>query len=367
MLNQVLGPLVLRRVVQEIPDTRVLPYGGPWGQRIADVPATHDELVEYDRNIPPAADLVPYGAQTRDVVERPTELVQHKAFQIRSSNRLDQGQMAKVIALVESGGVSATLKQDVLGFAKARIERRLQSIAITRGILLAGMACGELSWSQGGYVQGAIDFGMPAALKCVPTTYWRASNGTINVNATPVTNLTAMDIEAERLGGSAFTDLDLSRSSFNAMIATTEYQTHAKSRLAVVNIASLPVAGTQESVALASSVLGKTIRIVDATFEYELSDASRVSGRYVPETYAVLWRSEGLAAGADFANVPVTQSAVAVIGEDGRFGGVIVRGPVPFMTCDNDLTWVRLNGVQEGTPRRHMRAVTARIATIEPS
>ena len=182
MLNAILSAAALRRVVTEVPDQRLLPHGGPWGQRVPDVPAMHDELVEYDRNIPPAADILATGAESRDVAERPTEIVMHRAMRLKSSSRLTASDLQTLMRVVQSNGALAADRQALLGIARRHTERRLQSLRITRGILLAGMACGDLSWSFGGVQTGTIDFGMPAALKATPGQYWRLNNGSINVN-----------------------------------------------------------------------------------------------------------------------------------------------------------------------------------------
>lgn len=370
MLNSLLSAATLRRIVSEVPDARILPYGGPWGQRVPDVPADHRELVEYDRNIPPAADLLAYGAQSRDVVERPTEVLSNRAFRIKSSDSLRQSDMEVILSVLGSGGAVARDRQALLGIANRHIERRLQSVAITRGILLAGMACGDLSWSIGGYVVASLDFGMPASLKLTPTEYWIDNAGAANADATPITDLVALDEAAKALGGSPYTAIDMSRALHNAMLASTEYQTQAKALSSVYQVGSLPVAGSEAAIELSSRVLGKRISIVDQTFEIEGLNGERTTGRYVPAKYVVAYREAEAATGAayDFANCPITESAVAAMAGAAAFGGDVVRGPESYVTCDEQgFSWVRMNATQEGTPRRHARAATARILAQEPA
>jgi hypothetical protein len=369
MLNNILSQAVLRQVRTEIPDARLLPYGGPWNARAPDAPADHNELVEFDRGAVPAADLLATGANSRDVADRPFDVVMYKAFRIKSSSRLTTSDLERLMAVVSTGGAIARDRQALLPVLRRHMEKRLQSVAITRGILLAGMAQGELSWDRFGYKIGPIDFDMPSTLKLVPSVYWRSNVPANNATATPVSDMIALDQAAEALGGAPYDAVDMGRTMFNAMLATDEYQDQAKALSSVYQAGSLPVAGSEAAIELANRVVGKRITITDQTYELELIDGSRTSGRYLAEKYAVLYRLSEVGAGTayDFANCPVTESAVAAIAEDGAFGGDVVRGPVNYTTHDRqEFAWVRMHGTQEGTPRRLSRTATARILVQQP-
>jgi len=365
-LLSVLALADIRRIIQEIPDERLRPYGGPWGNRIPDVPADHRELSEIDRNVAPAAQILAPGATSVDVNTLPTDLVMHKAFRLKSSNRMSQSDMELLMSVRDSGGAVPRDRQALLNIARRHIERRMQSVRTTRGILLSAMAVGDLQWSHQGYI-ASMDFGMPSEMKLTPGTYWIDNTGTPDATATPISDLIAMDQAAADLGGAPFDQIDMSRSVFQATLATDEYQDQAKALSAVYNVASLPVAGSEAAHQLAARVLGKTINIVDNTYQIENADGTRSTGRYVPEKYVTLWRSSDGIAAYDFANCPLTESAVAAIAGDPTFGGDVVRGPMSYMTLDrDDFAWVRMHGTQEGTPRRHIRTATARITVIEP-
>ena len=364
-----LAASTLRQIQQEIPDQRLLPYGGPWGQRVPDVPAFHEELSAFDRNVPPAADILPTGGENRDVIERPLEILMDRAFRLKSSSSYDQTAMQRMMSILATGG-SATDRSSLLGLIRNVLERRLQSVAITRGLLLSGMACGDFSWTHLGYVTGNLDFGMPSELKITPSEYWMENDGSANTDSTPISDLIALDQAARNLGGAAYTAIDMSQAMFNAMIASTEYQNQAKAISAVYNVASLPVAGSPAAQVLAELVIGKKIFIVDQTYQFENNDASRTTGRYVPDKYVILWHAEaaGQSVMWDFANCAIAESAVAAVLGVGAFGGDVVRGPVSYVTGDtNNLSYVRQNATQEGTPRRRVRTCTARILAKEPS
>ncbi|MGV3619115.1 MAG: hypothetical protein ACO1SV_27630 [Fimbriimonas sp.] len=370
MLNHILSPAAIARVRTEIPDARLLPYGGPWGARVPDVPATHDELTEYDRNIPPAADLIAYGADVRDVEEKPTEVVQDKAIRIKSASKLTQTDMQTLLRVIEAGGAVDSDRQSLLGIARRHMERRLQSVAITRGILLAGMACGELSWAANGVITGTMDFGMPASMKVTPAEYWMNADGSPNADATPITDMAALDRAAEALGGSPFDSVDMSDAMYRAMLASDEYHEQALAVAVLFHVSSLPIAGTGAAMQLAERVIGRKITIVDSVYETELLNGTRISGRYVPEKYVVLYRAAdvGNSVAWDFANVHLTESAIAKIGNNTTFGNQVIRGPFNYIVCDDkNFSWVRMLGTQEGTPRRHSRTATARILAKEPA
>lgn len=370
MLSNILSAAVISRIVTELPDERIAPYGGPWGQRVPDVPATYDELIEYDRNIPPAADIIAQGAQSRDVVNLPTELVQHRAVRVKSSSSLTTSELQVIMRLAETSGASATDRQGLLGIARKHITNRRQSVAITRGILIAGMACGELNYDRRGFKTGTLDFSMPASLKVTPAVYWISNTGTAQTTATPIDNFTALDLAAQNLGGAPYDHVDMSLAAFNAMIGTTQYQNQAKALSSVYQAGSLPVAGSAQAVMLAERVIGKTILITDNYFEWEDGAGVRTTGRYLPSKYVVLSRKADHGSGIsyDVANVPVTESAVAAIAGAPAFGGGVVRGPVDYMTYDSqNYAWVRMHATQECIPRRHSRTATARILVEEPA
>lgn len=366
MLNQLFTPAAIRRTVQEIPDSRVLPFGGPWGQRVADADSFHDELTEFDRQVPVAADLLAYGATSRDVREDQTEIVANRAVRIKQSSNLKHEDLLLLASVRESG--SPTLAANLQARVRNIIMRRRQAVEITRGILLAGAAAGDLEWTNAGYNTGTLDFGMPDTLKYVPDTYWIDNAGAAQSGADPVTDIIAVNQEASLLGGAPYTDIDMSRAAFMAMVGTTEFQNQAKALSAVYSVASLPVAGSDASIRLASTVLGMTVHLVDNTFTKENSDGTRTTGYYSPQKYAILWRAEGLQSGMDFANCPVIESAVASAMGSSKFGSGIVRGTVDYVTGDEqEFTWVRFHATKEGVPRRNSRTVTARILVVEPA
>lgn len=366
MLQGILTAAVLRRVVTQIPDERIMPYGGVWGQRVPSVDATHDELTEFDGNVATAANLLPQGAPNIDETELPTDIVLNRAFRLKRSVRLGQPDIQAVLRVAESPNSDAA-RQALLARAQTITTRNLQGVAITRGILCASMAVGEVTAPERfGWKNSPTDFGMPGNLKAVPGTFWRNTAGVTQTGAKPVSDIAALDYQASVYGESEYTDLDISRDGFFAMLGTDEYKAAALARAGYYNVANLPVGFSPLARQLASDVLGKNINLVDNTFVYTDAGGNRISGRYYPEAYAVLWRSDdaGKSVNWDFANVEITESGIALIAGDNAYGGAIQRGPYSYTSCDRDeFTNARLHGIQEGVPRRYNRAVTAVLVT----
>jgi hypothetical protein len=360
----------MRTVIRELPDSRLFPNGGSWGGRIVNQNADHFELLEFDHSVPVAADIIAIGATNRDVAEQPTEVVGNRAFRIKQSSRITPMETILMGRLMETGATVASDRASLLTVAQRHVTRRREGVAITRGILCAAMACDELTYSVQGVQAGTVGFGMPAALKLVPSVYWIAANGTANAGAKPISDLLALDYQASILSAAPYDTVDMSRAAFLAMLASTEYQNQAKAVSAVYNVASLPLAESDAGRQLAERVIGKTINITDEMYTYELADGSRLTGRYLPAKFAVLSRSSehGQTGAYDFANVPVSETIIGAIAGAEQFGGQVQRGPVDFVTHDREnFSWVRFNAAQEGVPRRFHRAATARVTVVEPA
>lgn len=365
-LQSLLLPATQRTLVREIPDVRILPYGGVWGQRVPDVDREHNDLTEFDRAITTAGDFLAPSA-TMVAKTRPANVViLNKAFQFGRSEQFNQSDMEAILTANAAPQV-ASFRQRVLDNARRSTERNLQGTAINRGILIAAAAVGEIDWTQFGYIASPTAFLMPAEMKLVPSVYWRTTLGVPNTAATPISDMSALDLQASYWGQGPFTDVDMSYQAYLAMVSTTQYQNQALRLVAGYTTAALPVQGTPDAFDLAARVIGKRIHIVDGTYTREEASGAVTQGlRYFREGLAVLWRSASIAQELIFANVPLTKSAIASMMGDQALGGAgnVVRGPATWGGGDRDqFTHASLYAAQEGVPIRNNRAATATIET----
>ena len=359
-----LGAARIAEIVAQIPDNRLNPSGGRWDERVPSRDGDTGDILGRDAAVPLAADILARDGRSRDVQEPSIVLEVQKAAKINSSIRLTESDVELLHRLVRTGGADRVDRAALISRLARMIERRRQSVAITRGLLKAGMALGDFSYARLGVkTGGSIDFGMPSTLKIVPATFWYGAGGAANLAATPISDLTAADVASDILGGAPYDSIELSQVAYNAMVSTTEYKNAATGRIAVYNTASLPPVGTADSYALAGTVLNRKISITENRYQYQDETGATLTGRYVPAHMPILYRSTDVARNLnwEWVNTPVIQSSVAALGGSDAFGGEVVRGPVEYVSYDaHEFTWVRFHCIQEGAPVRRDRTVTAR-------
>ena len=369
-LAQIFLAAVQREIIREIPDQRVLPYGGPFANIVPDRDRTHLELKEVDRQTTTAANLVAHGATNVRATRQQNTLVADRAVQMIRHEEVNQEDIVYLDSVKDSLS-NRNVRDRLRNWAGAIQTRNLEGLRITRGYLIASMIVGEIDWDKLGFQYGSTTFEMPSEMKLTPTEYWRAANGTPNADATPIANMVALDRQVNSVWGMPkFNVVGMSYDAYLAMIQSTEYVTMARAITAFALTSSLPIAGTEQAQALAEQVIGKRIRIIDEYFETESAVAVRTSHRYVPERLAVLWRAEdeGKDMRWEFGNVPLTKAGIASLLSSNAFGGDMGRGPLGWGGGDLiEYTHAALYAAQEGMPRRMNRGVSAVIETRDPS
>jgi hypothetical protein len=365
----ILLPQSQTEVIRAVPDVRSLAYGGYFGNAIPDQDRNHNDLYEFDATVTSAANIVARGATNVDATRQTNQIAANRAVQIVRSEKIDQDEM-EFMATVGRESTSPAVVSRLTSMAERIQRRNLEGAEITRGYLASCMAVGEIDWSYLGFVADSIDFRMPATLRLTPPNYDRTgvASTTFNAAGTPVSNMFALDYQAEVLGMPAFDMAGMSYQEYLAMLQTTEYQTLAKSTNSVYLNTSLPSAQSPRAKDLAEAVIGKQIVWLDQTFQRELIGGGRETVRYVKDYYTVLWHKadEGSAVNWEMSNVPLTKSMVANLGENSPFGGV-VRGPKAWAAWDRDeYNWARLLLAWEGFPMRRALGVTAVIYNRAP-
>jgi hypothetical protein len=366
-LSQIFLPAVQREIIREIPDERVLPYGGPFGGLVPDQDRYHNQLQEIDAQSTTAARIVPHGASSVRSVRQQNQLVMQRAVQMVRHEEMTQEDMVWLSQMAAAAAVDRNIRDQARAMVRDIQERNRQSLAITRGYLVASMIVGEIDWSALAFNFGTSNFGMPAEMKLVPSVYWRNNAGTPNASATPIANFGALDYQVRDVWGMpAFDTVGMSYQAYLAMTATTEYQNQARAVTAVSLTTSLPVNNSESARQLAERVLGKRIVILDHTFQVEDATGARTSKRYVPERLAVLWRQEdeGKSDRWEFSKVPVTKKMLGDLLGSTAFTGGDIRGPLAWAGGDSmEFTHAAIYAADEGIARRKSRGVTAVIET----
>lgn len=361
MLSQYLTGAVNRRLREEIPNSALLPYGGVWGQRVPDVDATHDELTEIDTNVSVAANILAQGATNPDTTDLPTALVVDRAFRIKQSRRFGQPDVQAVIRL-NAAQNSPLIRQEFLNRIRTKDRKNLEGVQITRGVLCAACAQGLFDYSHFGFINSNTDWGMPNELRIDTGTAIQNADGSVDTAGRFLAGLRAADRQAQKFSATPFTDVDMDYAAFEAMLKTDEYKNEALRSTAYLSLASLPAptANNPTAIEVAQRVVGKRINLVEDEYRVESGSGSFAAKRFTSTNYAVLWRAGNV--GIEFKNVEVTETGIALVGDDPRFGGQILRGPLTYASCEKDeLTNARRHAVQEGVPVRTFRAATARI------
>lgn len=379
MLNQLLTAAGIKRSIDQFPTALLGNAGGFWEKRVLDVPAEDDELTLFNHDVPVAADIIAPSSTSRDVTEGPGILRLDRAYRLKQSSKLEHNDIKYLRKLsmlyAQAGNLDEGQSGSLANWLQQKLRFRLAGVAIRRGILKYGMAQGDFAYNQGGYVT-STDFGMVPSMRPTVSPWintdgsYPGVNGGAGTAATPVTDLGTMQVTAFNLEGRRFNAYDMPRATFYAMVASAQFQTQARARIAFGPATALPDATDPRMIELAQSVLATadgpvTITLDDLVYQIENTDGTRSqANRYLNANYVVLSNTEdwGKEGAYDNANVPVTEGIIAdAVGMGAMFGGA-ERGPVGYFTADlEELSWLRSHATQECVPRRWFRTATARL------
>lgn len=338
--------------MQGITDPRLNPQPLVWQSRIPSVPAEDDEIMARFFGTLLMADLIAEDQRAPVYSMGRYSFDSTKIPKIKVGVAINESLMNQM-SRVEQGGATAGEAQTVrqkynqaLNMARFGVELRIEYLKIA-------MLCDGMTYDRLGIKMTGVTWGMYADLKVTVGTAWSNAGA-----ATPVADIFAIKLVAQRRYGKAFNRITMSTPAFQLMIATAEFQ--AKSKLLLpqgFDVNNLVLADLETQRKLAQTTLGLQIEFDDRQVHVQGTDGAITSGPMHPINKVVLTNSgdDGNGMVWDFANGVVQESRVAAIA--GAASGIVgmageVRGPAGYAAARHEPPGIVCYGVARGFTRR---------------
>jgi hypothetical protein len=251
------------------------------------------------------------------------------------------------------------------------LERLIYGIAQRENMLAAGMFMDLANYNRLGIVMQNVTWGMPANLKVTTGVAW-----TDATNATPISDLMALDQVTNDNYGFMFNRYTMSSVAFRQMTATAEFAAKATLTFGAhlgLSANNIMVKDTPRMLNLASQLFGGTKEFVldDATFQERSNAGAKNTTRYLPTNKVILDVAEHDQDGQfrDLANGEVTEALVAdLLGSAANLFGPMdlggpteTYGPIGYYTGNPDLNPPNLSAwaVARSFPRKHHTTCSA--------
>ncbi len=358
---QILEVARVNRIMQALQDIRELPQELVFSSRLEDVPAADNEIMARFLGRVQIADLV--ADDQRAVVYSSGKLSFESTTvpNLKHGVNLTQEMLNQLLAIEANGGIQ---NDDGLfsQYENRTVDGLLLGIRQRKEALAVAMAIDGFSYDRLGIKMNNVSWGMPADLKPTVAITWDNA-----ATATPVDDILTLKLVAKVRYGQEFDRMSMSTTAFRLMVATTNFQTHARFVLPPNSPTSiLPLQNIAYQKNLAQSVLGmREIEIYDARYWSQDETGALTSAPYLPITKVAFSSSadDNDPMVHDFANGVVTETIVSSLTPTnivGRFGGP-QRGPVAYATATSDLNPPQITywGVARGFPRKHRLQSTA--------
>ena len=350
----------IRAIMDELADVRQLPQHLLFTNRIPLVPADDDEIMARYTGRVVAADII--ADDYKAVVRAPNSLrlESTKIPNLKHGEKVTQAQI-NVLRRIAAGGTDARDLRVFDNYLINRLSDLRDGVYARIEAIHVAMLLDALTYDRMG-IKITAGWGMPSDLKVTVATVWSDT-----ANATPVSDITAVQQVAQEKYGILLDRVTLTRTDFNEMTATAEFQAKsaAYSAQAAFPSGGFPVNDTVVMKAIAGRLMNAEVELYDAQTWTENVDGTQTAVRYLPVGKVLLTSSEGDNNPLfwDFANGVVTESVVADFVEMplGDFGGP-VEGPVAYATAPNaDLNPpdITLWAVARGFSRKHKLGASA--------
>ncbi len=218
----ILSPPVVTRVMQETQDTLTLPMPLKWYARANMPNVTDNEMTMKERSYIFAADIIAADSKARIRGADEVSFAQFGSDKIKHGYALSE-EMLKLLRRLQGGNA---LDNEYLGF-QSYLKRKAMELEIgaeqrVETMINAMLVDGYTYDRMGIKITGT--FGMPADLKFNVVEPWRNADGTINVNAKPITDIINCLMYALRHYGEAYNRLTFTFAALQAMVGTTEFK-----------------------------------------------------------------------------------------------------------------------------------------------
>lgn len=333
--------------------------------RVNMTPADDDEITGTFTGIVYAAPLVADDAVAPVVEAGQLELVTNTIPNIKLGRRFGQRMLHRLNLLRQNGTTSGGMKAELSMFEQYESQTAL---ALVQGIneqinaLVCAMLIDTLTYSGLG-IKFTGSWGMPNDLKFNAASVW-VSGGTPQAGATPITDILTAKQFAETKYGEIYDRITMSRSDFNAMVATTEF------KQLIQGITMEPLATTAFNpldprlMSYANMLLNATIELEDKNVNIMGADGAASATRVLPLGKVLFTNSsdDKSQSGYDFGNAITTESIIAplVQSPSNSIGGNQF-GPIGYYTGKADMNPPNLTawGVCRGFPRRFRKSCSA--------
>ena len=304
---QLLQAARLTRIIQSLQDVRTLPMALKFLGRTPIVPAVDSEIMARFTGFVTIADLVADDQQA--VTYQNSKLTYETANipNIKHGAGLTQAMLNQLQSFM---GVPGGMPGDMglfSNYENRAIDGLLLGVRLRMEALIIAMWIDSFTYDRLGIKITGATWGMPADLKVTPSVTWDTP-----ATATPVNDLWSVRRTASVRYGQVYNRVTMSTTAFMFMIATTEYQTKARTFLAPnQSFVNLNVADLSYQQTLASNVLGMEIELYDARYWSQGLDGAIVSAPLLPITKVVLSNSgdDNDPTAYDFANGITTDAA----------------------------------------------------------
>jgi hypothetical protein len=340
--------------------------------RLDMVNATDDELFGRFTSRIIAADIIADGQKAAVYEAGSIQLLNHGLPNVKVGQSINQAQI-NLLSRMQSGLGRAIEEDAAFDWERTFGENLLAGVRERLNMMAASMMMDNFSYNRWGIKLDGASWGMPANLKVTPTVLWSLDGGaTPNVNATPITNIFAMDtVDALNYGLGIFDRITMGGATFDFMINSTEF---ANKVFGLVGAAFIPTsqsiktASRVEMVELASKLMQKEILIDDKIFRTVNSDGTLNSTRVLPLNKVILDRKQNGRREWDMGNGVVTESIVAsmlggvTMGQNPKMDVGGAYGPVAYYTAATpDLNPPGINGwaVSRSFPRKFINECSA--------
>jgi hypothetical protein len=280
---------------------------------------------------------------------------------IKIGRHLTESQLEQFDA-IQSGGISGD--EQVLDFIGPIVQNTLDGIDQRCEALIVAMHINQLSYDKLGYKTAGVSWGMPTDLNILIAIPWNDA-----VNATPVANVLTAKLTLSQRYGLMATRLTMSTATFQAAIATAEFQAKAKLFLrADIGYTNLSLLNLDQQRGLFESATGCKLEFYDARYWYQDSGGTIASAPFLPLNKVILDTPQNdnngavhdLAAGKVIESMFLGMNPASVVGAGGMARGAS-RGPIGYMTYPSDLNSPNMTlwGVDCAWPRRHLLQMNA--------
>lgn len=355
-------------------DPRLMPGNLRWNERVPDVDSWEEEITAKYRGSLLIADLVMDDAKANVYSQGKFQFESYAVPNIKMGIAINQA-MINALSRIRSLGV---IQNDDTTIFNDRYNQNLldvkYGVQLRKEVLKLAMLLDGYNYDHLGIKAAGVTWGMYTDLK-VNDADWT------NTGTTGLTTITSLIQLAKARYGIQLNRATLSTAALRALTKQTEYTTQVKSvYLAYALGAAAPAAPLQTDAMLkqlAQNVIAGTgepftIEIDDRRYEAQDNNGliSQIRVHPINKVLLTSTANDGNRSAYDFANCPVTESAIAGSMPTNVIGTMpTMRGPIAYATVADPnlnppgvITW----GVARGFPRKHMDQSSA-VIDVGPS